>query len=122
MSRIFDLEDRLIDFADMIIDLTEQLPTQSKAANHLGGQILRSGTAPALYYGEAQAAESNADFIHKTRIILKELRETNICNKLIQKRNFVKPDFIAKIIQENRELVAIFTASIRTATQNKGGK
>ena len=122
MSRKFDLEDRLIDFADVIINLTEQLPSQSKAANHLGGQILRSGTAPALYYGEAQAAESNADFIHKTRIILKELRETNICNKLIQKRNFVKPDFIAKILQENKELVAIFTASIRTATQNKGAK
>ena len=122
MTKKFDLENRLIDFADMIIDLTEQLPSQSKAANHLGGQILRSGTSPALIYGEAQAAESTADFIHKTRIILKELRETNICNKLIQKRRYTNPEFIARILQENGELVAIFTASIRTATKNQHRK
>jgi four helix bundle protein len=118
----FDLEDRLINFADMIINLTEQLPTKSKAANHLGGQILRSGTAPALLYGETQGAESIADFIHKSRLILKELRETKICNKLIFKRNFINPDFMARVIQENSELIAIFASSIKTASQNKTRK
>jgi hypothetical protein len=71
----FDLEDRLIDFANMVINVVETLPNE-KAANHRGNQLVRSGTAPALIYGEAQAAESNADFIHKAKLVLKELRET----------------------------------------------
>ena len=117
-ERKFDLEDRLIDFADMVIDVVEQLPN-TKAGNHLGGQLVRSGTAPALLYGEAQAAESNADFIHKTKVILKELRETQICHKIIRKRNYIEPAFMQKVLQENGELVAIFTASVRTASQNR---
>ncbi len=116
MEKKFDLENRLIDFADLIIDVIEQLPN-TKAANHLGGQLLRSGTAPALLYGEVQAAESNADFLHKAKLVLKELRESQICNKIIQKRNFLEAAFIQNVLRENGELVAIFTASIKTASQ-----
>ncbi len=79
-ERIFDLEERLIDYAILISDLIEQLPN-SKLCNHIGGQLIRSGTSPALNYGEAQSAESIIDFIHKLKIILKELRESNICLK-----------------------------------------
>ncbi len=118
MERKYDLEDRLIDFADQIIELVERLPN-TKAANHLGGQIVRSGTSPALLYGEAQAAESNADFIHKTKDTLKELRETQICSKIIRKRNYVEAAFMAKLLQENGELVAIFTASVKTASSKQ---
>lgn len=122
-ERKFDLENRLVDFADMVIDIVEQLPN-TKAANHLGGQLVRSGTAPALLYGEAQAAESNADFLHKAKIILKELRETQICHKIIRKRNYIEPVLMERVFKENGELVAIFTASVKTASQtsdkNKG--
>ena len=59
----YDLEDRLIDFAVSIIRLVEGLPN-TKSANHLGGQLLRSGTSPSLNYGEAKAGESKNDFIH----------------------------------------------------------
>ena len=44
-----------------------------KAANHLSGQLIRSGTSPSLNYGEAQSAESRKDFVHKIKIVLKEL-------------------------------------------------
>lgn len=83
--RKYDLEERLIDFAVMIIDLEEGLPS-TKAANHLGGQLLRSGTSPALNYGEAQAAESKKDFVHKIKIVLKELRESHICIRIMEKK------------------------------------
>ncbi len=116
----FDLEDRLVDFADMIIDVVENLPN-SKVANHLGSQLARSGTAPALLYGEVQGAESNADFLHKAKLVLKELRETQVCHKIIRKRNYIEPIFIEKVLQENGELVAIFTASVKTASQNQAG-
>ncbi len=83
----YDLEDRLIEFAVRIIDIAEALPA-SVAAKNLGGQIVRSGTSPALNYGEAQAAESKADFVHKMKICLKELRETHVCLKIIIVRVF----------------------------------
>ena len=47
MERKYDLDERLINFADMIIDIAEALP-KSLAGNHLAGQLVRSGTAPAL--------------------------------------------------------------------------
>ena len=68
-SRIFDLEDRLIDFAIEISEIVEQLPS-TKFANHIGGQLIRSGSSPALNYGEAQSAESPVDFIHKLKVVL----------------------------------------------------
>ena len=71
-SRKFNLEDRLQEFASAIIDLSESLP-DTRAGNHVAGQILRSGTSPYPNHGEAEAAESRADFIHKLKICLKEL-------------------------------------------------
>jgi len=62
-ERKFDLDERLIDFATETVSLVESLPN-SKSSNHLGGQLLRSGTSPSLNYGEAKAAESKSDFIH----------------------------------------------------------
>ena len=86
MSKDYDLEDRLIEFAVKIIQLAESLPNTS-AGRHISGQILRSGTSPAPNYGEAQAAESRSDFIHKMKVCLKELRETKVWLKMIVKAN-----------------------------------
>ena len=58
----------------MIIEIVNELQN-TKAGNHLGGQLVRSGTSPALNYGEAQSGESRKDFIHKIKVVLKELRE-----------------------------------------------
>jgi len=68
-----ELEERLVQFAVRIIAVVEELP-DSKVGKHIGGQLIRSGTSPAPNYGEAQAAESRKDFIHKMKICLKELR------------------------------------------------
>ena len=84
----FDLEDRLIDFAVMIVEICENMP-DTKASNHLAGQLIRSGTSPALNYGEAQSGESRKDFIHKIKIVLKELRESYICLKIIYRSKFL---------------------------------
>lgn len=113
-----ETENRLIDFASRVIDLVEMLP-KSAAGKHLGGQILRSGTAPALNYGEAQSAESRDDFIHKMKICLKELRETLICLKLISKRTWFAEGKLAALLGENNELVAMFVASTKTAAGRK---
>lgn len=88
----------------------------TQAGNILGGQIVRSGTSPALNYGEAQAAESRKDFIHKFGIILKELRETKVCLKLIKGADLIKNIVIIENgMNEVDQLIAIFVASIVTA-------
>ncbi len=97
----FDLEERLIDFSVLIIEIVNTM-VPNKAGNHLAGQIVRSGTSVSLNYGEAQSAESKKDFIHKMKIILKELRETHICLKIIQRCDLNKSkENIIKALNEN---------------------
>jgi four helix bundle protein len=116
--RKYDLEDRLIDFAIGINKIIELLPA-TRLGNHVSGQLMRCGTSPALNYGEAQAAESSNDFIHKCKIILKELRETRVCLKIIKRKPLIDIAEVEKKLQENNELIAIFLKSIDTASKNR---
>ena len=118
MSGKYDLNIRLVRFASDCIDAAEKLP-RSFAGMHIGSQLIRSSSSPALHYGEVQAAESTNDFIHKIKVCLKELRETFNCFLLIQIRNWLDKATIAKLINENNELIAIFVASIKTAQKNR---
>lgn len=114
-SRKYDLEERLILFALQVLEISETLP-KTYAGNHISGQIIRSGTSPALNYGEAQAAESGKDFIHKMGIVLKELRETSISLKIIIREPLVSDiNAVQKRLNECQELIAIFASSIKTA-------
>jgi four helix bundle protein len=111
----FDLEERLLDYAADIIRLSEKI-SRTPAGLHVGNQILRSGTSPLPNHGEAEAAESVQDFIHKLKICLKELRETYRWIRLIQRVPLVKePESVKKLLQETDELIRIFYKSIETA-------
>src|SRR6476660_979642 len=110
----YDLEERLLEYAARVIRLVEKLP-DSRAANHVGGQLLRSGTSPLPNHGEAQAAESREDFIHKLKICLKELRETRRWLRLIKRVPLISnPDNVHGLLSETEELIRIFDCSIRT--------
>jgi len=114
----FDLQERFIDYAVRIINLSEQLP-ETKTGKHISSQILRSGTSPAANYGEAQSAESRADFIHKLKIALKELRETEVWLKIIIKAKTIQPsEELSTLLQETDELISILFKSIDTAKKN----
>jgi four helix bundle protein len=118
----FDLEDRLVAFAVKISALVESLPTTISARN-ISGQLIRSGTAPALNYGEAKSAESSNDFIHKMKIVLKELRESYIALKILSQINIPEPDnIINDCLVECNELISIFVKSIQTAERNRKTK
>jgi len=121
-NRKFDLEERLIDFAVMIIEISESL-NNTRAGNHIEGQLLRSGTSPALHYGEAQSAESRNDFIHKLKILLKELRESLVELKIIKRVSLTKKmGLVEKGIVESNELISIFVKSSETAKKNNSKK
>ena len=117
-DKLFDLEDRLIDFAVRIIQVATSLP-KTKVGNHIAGQIIRCGTSTAPNYGEAQGAESSADFIHKMKVCLKELRETKVWLLMIVRANLIKP--VSKfdpLIDESNQLISIFVTSINTVREN----
>src|SRR6478736_2295151 len=100
MGRKFDLDERLINFAVSVIDISETLP-KTFAGNHIAGQLVRSGLSPALNYGEAQSAESRNDFIHKMKISAKELRETYNCLRIIKKKKWCPDEKMGPVLDEN---------------------
>ena len=113
-KRNYDLEERLLEYSVRIIKIVEQLPN-TRAGNHVAGQLLRSGTSPYPNHGEAQAAESSKDFIHKMRICLKELRESERWLKLIQRVPLVKPPERMNDIL-SFDLVRCWTFDVRRST------
>jgi four helix bundle protein len=116
-----NLEDRLISFASLVIEICDNLK-YSEAGKYLKSQILRSSTSVALNFGEARSSESPKDLHHKLSIILKELRETIINLKLMRNNSLCrKIELIEKAINENNQLIAIFITSIQTV-RNKLNK
>jgi four helix bundle protein len=118
-KKVYDLEERLLIYSADIIKLVEILPG-NRSGNHIAGQLLRSGTSPYPNHGEAQAAESQNDFIHKLKISLKELRETKRWLLLIKHLEMIKDvEQVQILLTETEELIKIFVSSIKTAEKNR---
>ena len=117
-DRRYDLEERLLGLTVNVSELTESLPN-SRAGNDIAGQLLRCGTSPLSNHGEAEAAESRKDFLHKLRICLKELRETKQWLRLISRlKKLGEPANLPACLNEVEELIRIFAASVKTAEKN----
>jgi four helix bundle protein len=114
----YELEDRLLEFAANIVELTESLPN-TRAGNHIAGHLLRCGTSSLSNHGEVEAAESRRDFLHKLRICLKELRETKRWLRLVGRvKKLGLPANFVTCLNEVEELIRIFVVSIRTTEKN----
>lgn len=112
----YDLEERLLSFAVKVSQLAEG-SRRSIIGRHVAGQLVRAATSPAANYSEAQAAESRRDFVHKLRICLKELRETQFWLRFSLQLELCPNDMVGRTIDECHELISILVASIRTATR-----
>lgn len=114
------LSERLLNFASKIFDIEKQL-CKSFAGRHIFGQLFRSGTSSGANYEESIGAQSKADFIHKTQIVLKEMRESNYWLRLVAKTNIIREDNadLNFLLKESDELVRIFSSSIITAKNVK---
>jgi four helix bundle protein len=112
------LEQRLINFSICCTEIAESF-IKSKTSTHLRDQLIRSSTSPALNYAEAQVAESKIDFIHKLKICLKELKESNVNLRILKAKNLAsEPARISQAISESGELIAMFIASVQKAKKN----
>jgi len=115
-----DIEDRLIEFAVRVIRVSEALPDTS-AGQHIKDQLLRSGTSPAANYGEARNAESTRDFVHKLKIVVKELNETRIWLRIIIQSELMDAERLEALSDECDQLCRIIGASIQTARRGSNG-
>ena len=120
MERIYDLEDRFVDCTCRMIDVVEALP-KTRSGNYMAGQLIRSCHSPAFNYSESQAAESAEDFIHKLKVVLKELKECRTSLKIIIKKKYIMPSAkLDPLFNETEQLIAIIGKCISTAQNNKG--
>src|ERR1700674_1033866 len=78
------------------------------AGNHVASQLLRSGTSPLPNHGEAESAESPADFVHKLKVCLKELCETKRWLRLVVRVPMLSSNVVNPLLQETIELIRIF--------------
>ena len=112
-----DLVDRTKLYARRIIRLVSCLP-KSVVAQVLGKQVLRSGTSVGANYREASRARSKAEFIAKMGDCLKELDETMYWLELLVEADIVSHDNMTALIDETRQITAIFVSIINKAKQN----
>ncbi len=114
MAKGHGLEDRLLDFAVRVIRLCAALPRQP-AARHIRDQLLCCGTAAAPNCAEARGAESRRDFVHKLRIVLKELNESRAWLKMILGAQLLSARRMQPILDECDELCRVIGRSVKTA-------
>ena len=109
-----ELEERLLEFSVRCTKLCRALPTSKYYdADHVAKQLLRAATHAGFHYPEARSAESTRDFLHKLKVLLKELREDRAELRYIQRMEYLTPDRVAPLIKESGELVAMFTAGTK---------
>lgn len=115
----YDLEERTTVFGSAIIRFVDRLPN-TVAGRHMGGQLVRCGTAPAFHYGESQSAESPRDFIHKVRIAHKELKESRSNIRMLKGAELLPAtdEQMNWLLNELEELIKIFGRILGTAKKN----
>ena len=123
MAKGDDIQERLIRLAVALVRICDKLP-ETRTGGHIASQLLRSGTSPAPNYAEARGAESDRDFIHKLRIVMKELNECLTWLAVIQEGELLSESIVAGAREECVALCRFTAASIKTvkarcATESK---
>jgi four helix bundle protein len=110
-----DLKPRTKAFAIRIIRMYSKLPKSDSVAQVLGKQVLRSGTSVGANYHEASRGRSKAEFISKIGDCLKEIEETSYWLELLVESGCVPGSQMADLLDETRQLIAIFTTINKNA-------
>jgi four helix bundle protein len=112
------LTDRTKAFALRIIRLYTSLPKITEA-QVIGKQVLRSGTSIGAHYREASRSRSSAEYISKTELATQELEETGYWIELLIDAEIVPADRLQPLLDETKELIAIFVTLARKAKERK---
>ena len=112
-----EMKDRTKEFAKRVIHLCRSLP-ETREGKMIGNQVFRSGTSVGANYRAACQGRSKSDFISKLGIVLEEADETLYWLEILAETQVLRADLLEDLIRENKELVAIFIASLNTARKN----
>ena len=115
MAQGDDIYNRLIDYGVAAVQLCNALP-KTREATHIGGQLLRCGTAGGPNYAEARSAESRQDFVHKLGIVLKELNESLAWLESLRRLKLAPTAKLDPLASEGSQLARIIMTSIKTAS------
>jgi len=116
-EKSYNLEERLAQFAESIIDLMKKLPQDALNIRMIPQEVVAAGSSGANY-SEANEAESKKDFIHKASIVKKELKESKHWLRLLARANPAYKEEFRKLWQENHELLLIFSKIIKSCRSN----
>jgi four helix bundle protein len=119
MAKGDDIQERLVRLAVTLVRICDQLP-ETRAGIHIASQLLRSATSPAPNYAEARGAESDKDFVHKLKVVLKELNECLVWLAVIREGYLLPDTVLAGPREECTVLCRITAASIRTVRMRCG--
>jgi four helix bundle protein len=118
MTKNEQLRERTKQFAIRVIHLFRALPNATDA-QIMGKQLLRSGTSVGANYRAVCRSRSKAEFISRLAVVTEEADESVFWLELIEETKVINPKLLEAILKEARELVAIFSASLKTARANK---
>ena len=111
-TKTYDLEDRLVSFASQIVFFTKKLPNDMPGT-YYGNQLLRSGGSAALNFGEAQGTASIKDKVYKLTLSLKELKESRVNLKIINKVGYGNEADCKALLYEVEQLIKIIATIIK---------
>lgn len=114
LDKHLELRDRTKKFALRVIRMIRAMPN-SREANALSNQILRSATGMAANYRAAGRARSKAEFISKIGVVVEEADETVFWLELLGESGIIRPAKLVELLAEANQLLAIFSASRRTS-------
>ena len=112
-----ELLNRTKQFGLRIIRLVEALP-KTKVSNTIGSQLLRSGTSVGANYRAACRGRSKADFASKIGIALEEADKSLYWMELLVEAGIMSKEQLSSLMKEADELVAILTATRKTASRD----
>jgi len=110
----YDLHERLLVFACEVVRAVQFLHTRNAIARELSYQILSAGTSVGANYEESDGASSLADFVAKTRIALKEAKETRFRLKVCRRSGLLEAEF-DPLVRESDEVVRILGKIVHNA-------
>ncbi len=111
-----EMRDRTKAFAVRIVKLVSAIP-RGRTGDVLGRQLLKSGTSIGANYREATRASSKRHFITTLEVAAREADETLYWLELLAETDTIERPKLSSLTQENDELIAILTATIKTAKQ-----
>ena len=109
-----DLKKRTKKFALRILKLISALPNTT-AGRTISNQLARSDTSVPANYRAACRGRSKAEFISKIGDSLKEIEETEYWLELLVDSGCVSAPQMAALLDETRQLIAIFTTIDKNA-------